>query len=110
LLKKTVCEYMNRRNKEFAEEVKALLLTILDALDWSYERDVDLNFILEKHMTERMIATRDCALRHFDNLKSRDLFVFIRDVNGVHIKLNPKYADAKVDLLIWSIQMPKLQN
>jgi hypothetical protein len=101
---------MNRRNKEFAEEVRSLLLRILDIVNYSYDRDVNLHWVLEAHMRDRMIATKDTALRHFDNLNARDIFIVEANAKGTFIKLNPKKAGTEIDLLICTVHMPNLPS
>lgn len=97
---------MNRRNKEFAEEVKELYCAILEALDYSYDNEANFEVIIQKHMRDRMIATRDCAMRHFDNLRNRDLFILVKETYGTGIKLNPKMEGQEIDLLIAKVKMP----
>ena len=58
-------------------------------------------------MTNRMLVTEACALRHFDNLKNRGLFIFGKDGYGETLRLNPKFADAEIDLLIHRVKIPK---
>lgn len=102
---------MNRRTLEFAEEVSNLLCLIRDLAMYraeqknvsAYDVELDIEEILMLHMTNRMIATKMCALRHFDNLKNRDLFIFGRET----LRLNPKFADKDIDLLIHPVKMPK---
>ncbi len=108
---------MNKRNKEFAEEVGNLLLEIRGFAESEayktkvspYEVEIEVDWILKWHMTQRMIATDMCARRHYDNLKNRDLFVCCGTYDCEKIKLNPKWADKEVDLIINRIKMPKNQ-
>ena len=101
---------MNIRNEEFAEEVAKLLRTIIDLAEQKskqqnvsvYDVELSLSEILRLHMTTRMIATRDCALRHFDNLKNRDLFIIDRET----LKLNRLYANTEVDFVTNHVKMP----
>jgi hypothetical protein len=103
---------ISRFDRSIAEEVRELFLTILEALDYGYDREGNLDYIIQKHMKERMIATRRCAMRHFDNLKNRDLFILTKHVDiftcGIGIKLNPKMADTEIDFLIAKVKMPEL--
>ena len=106
---------MNRRNKEFADEVCDLLLTIRGLADMEarkkhispYDVEVEVEHALKIHMTIRMIATDMCARRHFDNLKNRELFIFCGDRDCEKIKLNSKWADQDVDLVINRVRLPK---
>jgi len=106
---------MNRRNAEFAEEVSDLLLTITGLAEIEarkqnvspYDVDLYLEDCLNIHMTNRMIATEMCASRHFKNLKERGLFIFGRKDNCETVRLNPKFADSEINLLVGRVRMPK---
>ena len=107
---------MNRRNKEFAEEVRHLLLEVIlakaevDAGDKHvspYDVEIELEWALNYHKTVRMIATDMAVQRHFENLTSRNLFKFCGEHDCKKIKLNPQFADKEVDLLISRVRMPK---
>jgi hypothetical protein len=106
---------VNRRNKEFAEEVRELLLLITNSMmseahrtnRTAYDVELAVDDIIKRHMTNRMIATETCAYRHFNNLKERDLFIFGKDFDDATIKLNPKFAGADIDLLAFHIRMPE---
>lgn len=106
---------MNRRNKEFAEEVHNLLLDIRSYADSQayknhvspYDIEIEVQWLLEYHMTNRMIATEMCARRHYDNLRNRGLFKYCGDHDNEKIKLNPEFADKEIDLLIAHVRMPK---
>lgn len=114
---------MNRRNKEFAEEVKNLLDEILqlalekakaENLSSLYDSELDRAFVLRTHMSQRMLATLMCAQRHLDNLLFKKVVLVVdskndRTING-SLKLNPDFADKDVDLLITVVRMPKLNG
>ena len=101
---------MNRRNEEFAEEVAKLLSTIISLAVQKakqknispYDVELSLSEILKLHMTYRMIATRECALRHFSNLRNRDLFILERET----LKLNRRCANTEVDFVTSHLKMP----
>ena len=107
---------MNRRNKEFAEEVRDLLCRVRDnALNKAeenhcspYDIELDAEEIIKEHMTFRMIATRDCAQRHLENLIARRVLVYSNGIkNGKHpLKLNAEFADQNIDLLIAQVHLP----
>ena len=99
----------NPRNQEFAEEVRLLFQTILEELHYGYDTMGNLDSIIHKHMTNRMVATEDTAYRHYDNLKARGLFIETREVGaGTCIKLNPSHAGEEIDLIIAKVKMPDL--
>ena len=106
---------MNRRTKEFAEEVSELLCLFRDlAINGAekknlspYDVEIELEYALTIHKTRRMIATDMCVQRHFDNLKERSLFKFCGTHDCEKIKLNPEFADKEVDLMVSRVRMPK---
>jgi hypothetical protein len=106
---------MNRRNKEFAEEVQNLLCTIwnlahIEAMKKNvsiYDVEIEVEQALTIHMTQQMIATEMCARRHFDNLKNRNLFISCGSYDCEKIKFNPQWANLEVDLLVGRFRMPK---
>lgn len=98
---------MNLRNEQFAEEVRQLFLTILEELHYGYDSIGNLDRILQKHMTNRMIATQDTAYRQYANLRERGLFIETREVGArTCIKLNPNHAGEEIDLIIAKVKMP----
>ena len=107
---------MNRRNKEYSEEVRHLLVEVILAkaeVDARakhlspYDVEIELEWALNYHKTYRMIATDMAVQRHFENLTGRNLFIFSGDRDDEKIKLNPQFAGKEVDLLICRVRMPE---
>jgi len=104
--------YMNRRNQEFAYECSNLLEIMIGLAQSEagtkkvsvYDVDVDREDALNYHKAERYIATDSAALRHYDTLKAKHLF--IEGSNGT-LKLNPKWAGHEVDFVVRKIRMPE---
>jgi hypothetical protein len=97
---------MNKANRDFAEEIRVLLCDILDALNYSYDTSLNLKPFLEGYTTRRM-CTEFATERRLQNLEKRGLFLIERRAEGIFLKLNPKYADTEIDLLIGSVRLPK---
>ncbi len=108
---------MNRRNKEYAEEVKELMLRILRKTEIEakqkhvspYDVEIDLKDVIRDHMTYRMIATPTCAMRHFENLLNRKLVLVTEKQGSKIIKLNPEFAGQDVNFMVLTFVMPKLE-
>jgi hypothetical protein len=104
----------NRRNKEFAEEVKELFYRIWARAEKEakemhvseYDIEIDFKDILKEHMTYRMIATEACAMRHFENLLNRNLLLVSEKQGRKIIKMNPAFAGQDVNLMVGIFVMP----
>lgn len=102
---------MNRRSQEFAYECSHLLEVIVSIAQrdasgkgvTAYDVDVDKDEAFANHKSLRFIATDDAVFRHFDNLRSKNLFVESENT----LRLNPQWANLEVDFLVRKIRMPK---
>lgn len=103
---------MNRRNQEFAYECSHLLeimvdMAVRDANVKSvsaYDVDIDKDDAFKYHKSLRFVATDDAVLRHFGNLRDKNLFV--EGKNGT-LRLNPQWANSEVDFIVRKVKMPK---
>jgi hypothetical protein len=104
---------MNRRKKEFIEEVVFLLRGFVDYATIEarnrqispYDVEIEKEYILTWHKTQRCIATDMCVDRHFENLENREIFVYVPSKEG-YIKLNRKLVKEAIDIMGTRVTMP----
>jgi hypothetical protein len=99
---------MNKANRDFAEDIKRMLLQILDALNYSYDRDTNLDLLFKDYENDLMHPCTPFARhRRFERLNAHGLFIIERKVNDTFLRLNPNFPDSEVKFATGSVLLPK---